>query len=335
MRIQEVFENTRFYHDVVSPRQSVAARKSDRAFRCSRQNRHAIVGRSTKDSARQGVTAWSREVASIEQNMFKTKVKGVEQMTRRLVSGGAVGLLAAAIAGSVAAQPMKADPRGYVAGPAHCDRQNCAYVLTGYDAPENNIVRSGSYNGALGLAGNLCWRTGYWTPAMAIAACDPDLVAKAAPVPVAAPAPQPAPAPAPAAPAAAPQVQKITLASKALFDFDKAVLKPEGKAAIDSEIIGKLSSVQKLELVLVTGHTDRIGTQRYNQKLSERRADAVRDYLVSKGVPRDKIETLGMGKTQPLPGIVCNQKALKALIACLAPDRRVEVEVKGEGTMRR
>jgi OmpA-OmpF porin, OOP family len=90
--------------------------------------------------------------------------------------------------------------------------------------------------------------------------------------------------------------------------------------------------VQKLELVLVTGHTDRIGTQAYNQKLSERRADAVRDYLVSKGVPRDKIETLGMGKTQPIPGVVCNQKALRELIKCLAPNRRVEVEVKGEAT---
>jgi len=135
--------------------------------------------------------------------------------------------------------------------------------------------------------------------------------------------PAPAPAPAPAAPPP-PQVQRITLASKALFDFDKAVLKPEGKAAIDSEIISKLANVQRLELVLVTGHTDRIGTQRYNQRLSERRADAVRDYLVSRGVPRDKIETLGMGKTQPVPGVVCNQKALKALIACLAPNRRVD-----------
>ena len=125
-------------------------------------------------------------------------------------------------------------------------------------------------------------------------------------------------------------MQKITLASKALFDFDKAVLKPEGKAAIDSEIISKLPGVQKLELVLVTGHTDPIGTQAYNQKLSERRADAVRDYLVSKGVPKDKIETLGMGKTQPIPGLVCNQKNFKEKVACLAPDRRVEVEVKGE-----
>jgi OOP family OmpA-OmpF porin len=258
-------------------------------------------------------------------------------MTRRLVSGVAVGVVAAAIAGSAAAQMMKADPKGYVAGTAGCDPKNCAYVIDSWNVPNNNVVRSGSYNGALGLAGNLCWRTGYWTPQMAIAQCDPDLVPKPAapPPPAAAPAPPPPPpAPAPA-PAPAPQVQKITLASKALFDFDKAILKPEGKAAIDSEIISKLSSVQKLELVLVTGHTDRIGTQQYNQRLSERRADAVRDYLVSRGVPRDRIETLGMGKTQPVPGVVCNQKALKALIACLAPNRRVEVEVKGEGVARR
>jgi len=112
-------------------------------------------------------------------------------------------------------------------------------------------------------------------------------------------------------------------------------LRPDGRAAIDSEIITRLNGVQKLELVLVTGHTDRIGSQQYNQRLSERRADAVRDYLVSKGVPRDKIETLGMGKTQPVPGVVCNQKSQKELIACLAPNRRVEVEVKGEGTTRR
>lgn len=255
-------------------------------------------------------------------------------MTRRLVSGVAAGILAAAFVGSVAAQGMKADPRGYVAGPAGCDPKNCAYVVDSWNNPTNNIVRSGTYNGALGVAGNLCWRQGYWTPQMAIAQCEPELVAKAAPPPppAAAPAP-PAPAPAPTPPPA-PQVQRMTLASKALFDFDKAVLKPEGKAAIDSQIISKLANVQRLELVLVTGHTDRIGTQRYNQRLSERRADAVRDYLVSRGVPRDKIETLGMGKTQPVPGVVCNQKALKALIACLAPNRRVEIEVKGEGVAR-
>ena len=142
------------------------------------------------------------------------------------------------------------------------------------------------------------------------------------------------PAPPPPPPPPPPQVQKITLASKALFDFDKAVLKPEGMAAIDRDVITKLSGVTKLELVLVTGHTDPIGSQAYNQKLSERRANAVRDYLVSKGVAKDKIETLGMGKTQPIPGLTCTQKNMKELIACYAPDRRVEVEVKGEVTKR-
>jgi OOP family OmpA-OmpF porin len=117
-----------------------------------------------------------------------------------------------------------------------------------------------------------------------------------------------------------------------LFDFDKAVLKPEGKAAIDSQIVGKLSQIQKLQVVLVTGHTDRLGAEAHNQPLSQRRADSVRDYLVSKGVPRDKIETIGMGAKQPVPGVQCDQKNRKALIECLAPNRRVEVEVKGEST---
>jgi OOP family OmpA-OmpF porin len=233
-------------------------------------------------------------------------------MTRRLVTGALVGALAAAFSAGAAAQ---ANPT------------NSGYLLDSQTPPATNVWRSGNYGDP--KSSNLCWRTGYWTPAMAIVECDPDLVPKPpAPPPPAPPAPPPPPPPKPAAPA--PQVQKITLASKALFDFDKAVLKPEGKAAIDTEIVAKLKDVQKLELVLVTGHTDRIGSQAYNQKLSERRADAVRDYLVSKGVAKDKIETLGMGKTQPVPGVKCEMKAMKELIACLAPNRRVEVEVKGE-----
>ena len=150
-----------------------------------------------------------------------------------------------------------------------------------------------------------------------------------APAPVVAPPPPPPPAPAPT-PAPAPQVQKITLDSKVLFDFDKAVLKPEGKAAIDSQVVGKLAQIQKLEVVLVTGHTDRLGTEPYNQKLSERRADAVRNYLVSKGIAKDKIETIGMGEKQPV--VQCDQKNMKALIECLQPNRRVEVQAKGETT---
>ena len=126
-------------------------------------------------------------------------------MTRRLVSGVAAGLFAAAFAGGAAAQ--KADPRGYLPGTAYCNPANCGYVTDSWNNPNNNVVKSGSYNGALGLAGNLCWRQGYWTPQMAIAQCDPDLVPKPAPPPpAAAPTPPPPPAPAPA-PAPAPQVQ--------------------------------------------------------------------------------------------------------------------------------
>ena len=147
---------------------------------------------------------------------------------------------------------------------------------------------------------------------------------------VAAPTPPPPPPP-PPPPKPAPQVQKITLDASALFDFDKAVLKPEGKEAIDRQVIAKLSQMQKLELVLVTGHTDRLGTVAYNQDLSVRRADAVRDYLVSKGVPKDKIETIGMGEKQPV--VQCDQKNRKELIACLAPNRRVEVEARGQSGM--
>jgi len=237
------------------------------------------------------------------------------RLTTTIVTGATAAMLASAAFG-------QANP------------QNSGYVLFGYGSPTNNIWRSGSYGGTPGVNDTLCWRTGYWTPAMAIVECDPDLVPKPPPppAPVVTPPPPPPAAPAPPPPPAAPQ--KITLATKALFDFDKAVLKPEGKRSIDVEVIDKLPTVSKIELVLVTGHTDRIGTQAYNQRLSERRANAVRDYLVSRGVARDKIETLGMGKTQPVPGVVCNQKNMKELIACLAPNRRVEVEVKGEAVRR-
>ena len=162
------------------------------------------------------------------------------------------------------------------------------------------------------------------TPPLPIA----QLKAPEPPPPAAKPAPPPPPAPTPPPPPPPPQVQKITLDSKVLFDFDKAVLKPEGKAAIDSQVVGNLAQIKKLEVVLVTGHTDRLGTDAHNQKLSERRADAVRDYLVCKGVDKAKIETIGMGEKQPV--VQCDQKNMKELIDCLQPNRRVDVQVKGE-----
>jgi OmpA-OmpF porin, OOP family len=244
--------------------------------------------------------------------------------------------LIAGVAGVLAASFAQAQGTTTTLSPiAGCDKTNCAYVLSATGPENNNVVKSGYL---------LCWRTGYWTPAQAIKDCDPDLIkapppppapAPAPPPVVAAPPPPPPPAPAPPPPPPpAPQVQKITIASKALFEFDKAVLRPEGKRALDTEVVAKLKQIQKVELVLVTGHTDRLGSQAYNQRLSERRAAAVRDYLASQGVPKDRIETLGMGKTQPVPGVKCEQKNRKVLIACLQPHRRVEVEVKGEMTVR-
>ncbi|MDP1654131.1 MAG: OmpA family protein [Rhodocyclaceae bacterium] len=168
----------------------------------------------------------------------------------------------------------------------------------------------------------LCWRTGYWTPAMAIAECDPDLVKKEAPA---------AAAPAAAAPAAAPKpaAKKVTLAADALFDFDKAVLRPEGRAKLD-----KLSADTKnikLEVIIAVGHADRLGKDAYNQKLSERRAAAVKDYLVSKGVEANRVYAEGKGEKQPVTAGKCgkSEKKTKQLVECLQPDRRVDIEVIG------
>ncbi|PKO84009.1 MAG: hypothetical protein CVU17_05335 [Betaproteobacteria bacterium HGW-Betaproteobacteria-11] len=161
----------------------------------------------------------------------------------------------------------------------------------------------------------LCWRTGYWTPAMAIEECDPDLVKKAdtAASPLAAPKPA---------------GEKITLAADALFDFDKAVLRPEGKAKLDK--LGADIKGIKLEVIIAVGHADRFGSDAYNQKLSERRAEAVKAYLVAKGIEPNRVYAEGKGKKQPVtkPGD-CKGPKSKKVIACLQPDRRVEIEVIG------
>ena len=186
------------------------------------------------------------------------------------------------------------------------------------------------------LGYDTCVRTGYWTPALAIAECDPDLAPKA-PAPAAKPAPAapaaapaapaaPAPAPAaPAKPAAAPVIEKVTLQADALFDFDKAVVKPDARTKLD-DLVTRMKGVN-LEVIIAVGHTDRIGGDAYNQKLSVRRAEAVKAYLVSKGIAANRIYTEGKGKRQPVKN--CTGGMSKALVACLEPNRRVEVEVVG------
>ncbi len=177
--------------------------------------------------------------------------------------------------------------------------------------------------------GNLCWRTGYWTPATANCECDAPIVGAACnppppppPAPAAAPPPKPAPAaPAPAPKPAAPAVvaQKVTFAADAFFDFNKSVLKPEAKAKLD-DLTGKLKGIS-LEVIIAVGHTDAIGGEAYNQKLSVRRAEAVKAYLVSKGIEPNRVYTEGKGKKQP----VADNKTAEGR----AKNRRVEIEVVG------
>ena len=167
----------------------------------------------------------------------------------------------------------------------------------------------------------LCWRNAFWTPATAFPGCDGAIVAPPpAPTPVAAapaPAVTPAPAPAPAAPATV--ATKVTYAADAFFDFNKSVVKPEGKAKLD-DLVGKIKDIN-LEVIIAVGHTDSVGSDAYNQKLSVRRSEAVKAYLVSKGIEKNRVYTEGKGEKQP----VADNKTAEGR----AKNRRVEIEVVG------
>lgn len=167
----------------------------------------------------------------------------------------------------------------------------------------------------------LCWRNGVWTPATGLQGCDG---VPPPPAPAPAPAPRPAPAPAEAAPPAAvvvpaPSSEKVTFAADAFFDFDKSVLKPEGRAKLD-DLVSKMSGLN-LEVIIAVGHTDSVGTASYNQRLSVRRAEAVKSYLVGKGVEKNRVYTEGKGEKQP----VADNKTAEGR----AKNRRVEIEVVG------
>lgn len=145
----------------------------------------------------------------------------------------------------------------------------------------------------------------YWKPASCANLINPK------PKPM---APPPAPAPLPAEP--------IRLSSNALFGFDKYKLTANGKQVLDG-LVDKVRSASQVENINVTGYTDRIGSDKYNMKLSKERADAVSDYLVAQGVPAGAITTQGRGEANPV--VACKDPGAQTLIDCLAPNRRVEI----------
>jgi len=197
-------------------------------------------------------------------------------------------------------------------------QQNSGYALSG---ATGQVVRAG-------VAG-VCVRTGFWTPALANTECDPDLVPKPAAVPVPsapaakpAPAPAPAPTPAPVAPAPAkpkPVAEKVTFAADVFFDFDKSIIKPEGRSKLD-DLANKIRDIN-LEVIIGIGHTDSVGSDAYNQRLSVRRAEAVKAYLVSKGIEANRVYTEGKGEKQPIADNKTSDGRAK--------NRRTEIEVIG------
>jgi OOP family OmpA-OmpF porin len=190
-----------------------------------------------------------------------------------------------------------------------------AQVVDNWRATDGTVWKNGT--------NEYCWRDNFWTPATAAKGCDGEI--KPAPKvepPKAPAAPPPAPAPAPAKPVTPPPVpvsEKVTFAADAFFDFDKSTLKPEAMAKLD-DLVSKTKGIN-LEVIIAVGHTDSVGSDEYNQKLSIRRSEAVKAYLVSKGVEPNRVYTEGKGEKQP----VADNKTAEGR----AKNRRTEIEVVG------
>lgn len=167
-------------------------------------------------------------------------------------------------------------------------------TVNNWTNPYGNVWKNGTRE--------LCWRDNFWTPATAVAGCGLPVAQAAAP-----------------APRTAPVASKVVFNADTFFDFDKAILKPEGRRLLD-QVVAQANSIN-LETIIAVGYTDGIGSVPYNLKLSERRANAVKTYLVSKGVDPSRVYTEGKGKSNP---VATNKTA-----AGRAKNRRVEIEIVG------
>ena len=210
-----------------------------------------------------------------------------------------------------------------------------AGAASAQDINKDNELVTDTRTGVVKSGFGLCWHSGFGPPPASTPECDPNYVAYVAP-PVVKSAAVPPPAQVAALtppPASRPVAEKLTLDADTLFDFDKAALRPAGRDALDS-FVSKLRDVSP-ETIMAIGHTDRIGTERYNQRLSEQRVASVKAYMVSKGVEPGRVYTEGKGETQPVTkaGDCAGPKSAK-VIACLQPDRRVDIEVIGTKIVR-
>ena len=249
----------------------------------------------------------------------------------QLAQAGTPGATGAAAAGATAAAAGATGASG-VSSAAGTPQATPGYVRSS----DGRVVLSGS---------GQCVRSGSWTAANAADPCERVARAELPPPPVVvAPPPKLEPAPAPAPIAIAPVVvepprpviQKLTLSTDVLFDFGKAELKDSGKQRLD-QLAGEIKGADVDEIVAV-GHADRIASEDYNQKLSEARAQAVKDYLAQQGAKSNVITAQGKGESQPVTGEGCKKlgaerAANKKLVDCLQPDRRVEIEVLGSRTV--
>jgi OOP family OmpA-OmpF porin len=249
---------------------------------------------------------------------------------------------------TASASGIAAAPRAQVAQAAPAGREaTVRSAATGGTAPAKLPGYAVASDGRVVLSGfGQCVRAGHWAPANAAEPCD--LVARAElppPVPVvqAAPEPklEPAPPPPPPAPIAQPApppepprpvIQKLTLSTDVLFDFNSAELKEGGKKRLD-ELANQIKDANIDEIIAV-GHADRIASEEYNQKLSEARAQAVKDYLSGKVANANRVTAQGKGESASVTGDDCKKMgpesaSNKKLVACLQPDRRVEIEVLG------
>lgn len=194
-------------------------------------------------------------------------------------------------------------------------------AVDNWRAADGTVLKNGT--------NELCWRDANWTPQTGVQGCDGVPAPKPAPAPAPAPAPKPAvvppapaPKPAPVPVPVAPVSEKVTFAADAFFDFDKAVLKKDAGAKLD-DLVSKVKGVN-LEVIIAVGHTDSRGSDAYNQKLSLRRAEAVKKYLVGKGIEANRVYTEGKGEKQPVADNKTDEGRAK--------NRRVEIEVVGTRT---